>query len=145
MARLPVRHLYAPSHAWLASLTQAGAARWRVGLTKFATRMLGEIVEFQFTTKSGDPIQPGDILGSIEGFKALSDLYCVGRGVFVGANPVLATNPEVVERDPHEAGWLYSFDGEPGDGALGVAGYCQILDETIDRILAREKQEEQAP
>jgi len=142
---MPVAHLYTPSHAWLAPMNAAPGARWRVGLTKFASRMLGELVEIQFTAKPGDAIEPGDILGSIEGFKALSDLFCVGRGIFAGGNPALADSPELVSRDPHDAGWLYAFDGEPCAESIDVSGYCQLLDQTIDRLMASAKQQEQTP
>ena len=40
--QLPMAYLYSPSHAWLARMEDG---RWRVGLTKFATRMLGEMVD----------------------------------------------------------------------------------------------------
>jgi glycine cleavage system H protein len=143
VARLPLDHLYTPSHAWLCTIPAEGPHRYRVGLTKFATRMLGELVDIQLDPKPGDPISPGDILGSIEGFKALTDLYCVGQGTFVAANPELAKSVEFVSQNPHTEGWLYAFDGTPGEGALDVKGYCGLLDETIDRILANEKQLEE--
>jgi glycine cleavage system H protein len=141
-ARLPLDYLYTPSHAWLRPTPEENPTRYRVGLTKFATRMLGELVDIQLDPQPGDPISPGDILGSIEGFKALTDLYCVGQGIFVSANPELAKTVEFVSQNPHTQGWLYAFDGAPGEGALDVKGYCGLLDETIDRILANEKQAE---
>jgi glycine cleavage system H protein len=140
VTRLPVGHLYAPSHAWLAPAPEGPVGRWRVGLTKFALRMLGELVELQFSRNPGDPVQPGDVIGSIEGFKALSDLYCVGSGRFAEGNPAVLEAVEQVSRDPYRAGWLYAFDGEPDGRTLDVQGYRQLLDETIDRIMAREKQ-----
>ncbi len=139
VTQLPVTHRYAPSHCWLAA---AGGGRWRVGFTKFALRMLGELVDVQFDRAPGAPVQPGDVLGSIEGFKAVSDLFCVGRGSFVGANPVLKSNLETLARDPYDAGWLYEFEGEPDSRCLDVQGYQDLLSATIDRILARQKAEE---
>lgn len=143
VARLPVDNLYTPSHAWLCPNPGESSHRYRVGLTKFATRMLGELVEIQMETQPGAKVCTGDILGSIEGFKALSDLYCVGEGIFVTANPALTESLEPVTKDPHREGWLYAFDGEPAEGALDVEGYCSLLDQTIDRIMASEKQLEE--
>jgi len=142
--RLPAGRLYSPSHAWLAPDTRSGRRRWRVGFTKFALRMLGELVELQFQKKPGDPVELGDVLGSVEGFKALSDIYCVGEGAFVGGNPTLTAGLRCVDRDPYETGWVYEFDGEPDRRSLDVNGYRAFLDDTIDRLLARQKQEEQA-
>lgn len=136
MTQLPVTHRYAPSHCWLAA---AEPGRWRVGLTKFALRMLGELVDVQFECPAGAPVQPGEVLGAIEGFKAVSDLICVGQGTFVGGNPAIHEGLEALARDPYDAGWLYEFEGDPDTRCVDVEGYQHLLNETIDRILAREK------
>lgn len=136
--RLPAGHLYTPSHAWLAKAPDGPEGRWRVGLTKFALRMLGELVEIQFTAAPGAAVQPGDVLGSVEGFKALSDIFCVGNGVFAGANAEVAADADLVGRDPYGAGWLYAFDGAPDARSLDARGYRQLLDETIDRLMAHQ-------
>ena len=74
---LPENNLYTRSHFWLKALKQD---RWKVGFTKFAVRMLGEIVEHGFEVKPGTQIKVGQIIGWVEGFKALSDLYSVIEG-----------------------------------------------------------------
>jgi glycine cleavage system H protein len=139
VTRLPAGYLYTPSHDWLA---RQESGRWRTGLTKFALRMLGEVVEVQFACAVGAALAPGDILGSIEGFKAVSDLRSVGSGTFAGGNPELDQDPEAISRDPHAAGWLYEFAGEPDSRCLDVVGYQRLLDTTIDRILAQQNQED---
>lgn len=139
VTRLPVGHLYTPSHCWLSG---AGPGRWRVGFTKFALRMLGELVDVRFEASLDRQIQPGDILGSIEGFKAVSDLYCVGTGRFVTGNPALASDLEPIGRDPYVAGWLYEFVGDPDPRSLDVTAYQGLLDETIDRMLSKQQAEE---
>ncbi len=138
-AQLPLAHRYSPSHCWLCDM---GGGRWRVGHTKFALRMLGELVDVQFDRAVGSAVKPGDILGAIEGFKALSDLYCVGTGTFAGANPALKEDLAVLGRDPHGKGWLYEFDGEPDSRCVTVEGYRDLLDATIDRMLAKQQAEE---
>src|SRR6476469_796007 len=84
-SRLPKSRLYTRSHYWLEEVEAATADRaalYRVGFTRFATRMLGEIVEHGFEAKPGDAVKVGQTLGWVEGFKALSDVYCVIDGVF---------------------------------------------------------------
>ena len=142
VTHLPVGHSYTASHCWLARAAP-GHDRWRVGFTRFALRMLGEIVDVQFEKMPDEPVVPGDVLGSIEGFKALSDVYCVGRGTFVGGNPLLREGLDRVARDPYNEGWLYEFSGDP-DGALDVNSYRNLLDATIDRILAKQREGEAA-
>lgn len=143
VTHLPKSHLYTHSHSWLARAGEdAAGPRWRVGYTKFALRMLGELVDVQFERPPGSAVQPGDILGTVEGFKAISDIYCVGTGRFVGGNPGLATSlGELIEK-PYDAGWLYEFTGEPDARALDVDGYRALLDATIDRMLEKQQQQE---
>lgn len=142
VTHLPVEHLYTPSHNWLA---RAGEGQFRVGYTKFALRMLGELVDVRFEAQAGAAVEPGQIIGSIEGFKAISDIYCVGRGQFEMANPQLAKDLEPLNESPYIDGWLYQFAGEADSRAMDLDGYRGLLDVTIDRILEKQKQEEQSP
>jgi glycine cleavage system H protein len=111
---------------------------WRVGFTKFATRMLGELVEFGFEVKTGDRVQVGQIIGWIEGFKAMSDLYCVVEGEFQGGNPELEGKITLIHTDPYGKGWLYLVKGVPEPNSVDAHGYVEILDETITRIQGRQ-------
>ncbi len=110
---------------------------WRVGLTKFATRMLGEAVEMDFETKSGASVEPGQVVGWLEGFKAVTDLFAPLRGRFEGANDALAKDMELLTRDPYDRGWLFRMSGEPGEQCLDVDGYVSTLDVTIDKMLGQ--------
>jgi glycine cleavage system H protein len=139
VTHLPVECLYSPSHFWLKKISDT---RWRVGFTKFATRMLGEMVEVRFEKSAGDPIKGGDIVGSIEGFKAISDIYACAEGKFAGANEALQSQIELVGEKPYEAGWLYEFDGVPDSKCVPLAEYRGLLDATIDRILEKQQAEE---
>lgn len=137
--QLPVEYLYSPSHAWVAKV---GEGRWRVGFTKFATRMLGEMVDHGFETPAGEAVTCGQIIGWVEGFKAISDLFCVASGKFLGGNPALKSDIETITRDPFGNGWLYEVEGQPDGKCLEVHAYRDLLDQTIDRILAQQKGDE---
>lgn len=138
---LPADYLYSPSHFWLAEQAEGV---WRVGFTKFAVRMLGELVDHGFQVESGAPVQPGQVIGWIEGFKAISDLYCVAAGTFAGGNPALKERITVVNQAPYGEGWLYAVRGTPDANCVDVRGYGEILDKTIDRMLERQKDEQTA-
>lgn len=131
VARFPREYLYSPSHFWLHEY-QPG--RFRIGLTDFATRMLGEIVEFDFEVAQGDAVKPGDVVGWMEGFKAVADLYCVAEGSFIGPNQDAFANVELVCKDSYGEGWLYEVEGRPDPGALAVDDYLSLLNETIDTM-----------
>jgi glycine cleavage system H protein len=139
VTHLPAECVYSPSHFWLARI---GENRWRVGFTKFATRMLGEMVEVRFEKAEGSPLVSGEIVGSIEGFKAISDIYSCADGTFAGANPNLAADVSVVSERPYGDGWLYEFDGAPDHRCMPLEAYKTLLDATIDRILEKQSAEE---
>ncbi len=139
VTHLPADCLYSPSHFWLARECDG---RWRVGFTKFATRMLGEIVDLQWEKKEGDAVASGEIIGSIEGFKAISDIYCVADGRFGGGNAALRERIEAVGGDPYGAGWLYLVEGTPDAKCFDLASYRALLDTTIDRILEKQAHDE---
>jgi glycine cleavage system H protein len=139
VTQLPVDYRYSASHAWIARHDEQ---TWRVGLTKFATRMLGEIVDLGFEPAAGSPVKQGEVIGWIEGFKAISDVFCIAAGQFAGMNPELKAEIELVTRDPYGRGWLYQVNGQPDPQCVDVYAYRDILDQTIDRILAKQKSEE---
>jgi len=139
VTHLPVDYLYSPSHCWIADQAEG---LWRVGLTKFAIRMLGEMVDHGFEIETDTPLQSGQIIGWVEGFKAISDIFCIAEGNFSGANPVLKEKITVINKDPYGAGWLYLVKGKPDSKCVDVRAYQAILDKTIDKILEKQKDSE---
>ena len=137
--QLPVDYLYSPSHAWLAR--EGDTDVWRVGLTKFATRMLGEMVDHGFESDSPCAVQCGQIIGWVEGFKAISDLFCVVAGNFLGGNAELKQRITLVNKDPYQRGWLYRVEGRPDPKCMDVTAYVTLLDQAIDRILEKQQAE----
>lgn len=130
-SRLPKGRLYTASHFWL---MEQEPGTWRVGFTRFATRMLGEIVEHGFEVKPDQLIHVGQTIGWVEGFKALTDLYSVGDGSFAGGNPMIDQEPTQIDKDPYGNGWLYLVRGTPDPNSMPVEGYIQLLDATIDKM-----------
>jgi glycine cleavage system H protein len=130
--RLPVGRLYTLSHFWL---KEEDPGVWRIGFAKFAARMLGDLVEFEFSTPVGAQLAVGQSIGWVEGFKAVSDIYSVVAGEFLGANPALNADITLLDSDPYQSGWLYRARGVPDKGAVDVNGYIAVLNATIDKML----------
>lgn len=130
--RLPVGRRYTSSHYWL---LEEEAGLWRVGFTKFATRMLGDLVEYTFSVPPGETVAIGQAIGSVEGFKAISDVYSVVAGEFLGAGAELEEDMTLADTDPYGRGWLYKVRGRPEPSIVDVHGYVAILDATIDKML----------
>lgn len=136
VTHLPATALYSPSHYWLMPDGEGG---WRIGFSKFAVRMLGDLVDQGFDVADGAVIHPGAVLGWIEGFKAISDIFGIVEGTFRGGNPGLKGRLDLINEDPYGAGWLYRAAGEPDRNCLPVLDYVNLLNATIDRMLAQQK------
>lgn len=132
-ARLPAGFRYSLSHYWMQE-EEGNPGIWRVGFTKFATRMLGELVEAQYEVNAGEAVHSGQQIGYVEGFKAASDLFCVMDGTFVRGNPVLEEDACIVKSSPYVDGWLYAIDGRPEESSVDVNGYVEHLGVLIQKM-----------
>ena len=132
-ARFPEGFRYSRSHYWMAPV-EGEENLWRVGFTKFATRMLGELVDCEWKTAEDAEVHPGDKIGWVEGFKAASDVYCVMDGHFAGGNAALKADACIVRSDPYEQGWLYAVRGQPEADSMDVHGYIEFLGAKIQRM-----------
>lgn len=132
--RLAGDRLYTASHFWI---LEQEPGLWRVGLTKFAARMLGDVVDISFDAPVGTVVTLGEPIGWLEGFKARTDLYSVVAGTFAGGNPELDEDIDVIDRDRYGRGWLYHVRGIPDQDACDATGYAAILDAMIDRMRGR--------
>ncbi len=135
VTELPASFLYSPGHYWIAPHQDE---TWRIGLTKFGSRMFGEMVDYGFEARPLTRVTPGQVIGWIEGFKAVSELFCIASGEFVGPNPALEQNITLVNQDPYGAGWLYAIKGDPDCACMDVHAYARVLDQTIDKLLQKE-------
>ena len=133
VTHLPTDRVYTASHYWLLADSDS---TWRVGLTRFATRMLGDIVEVGFNVSPDQAITLGQGIGFLEGFKAVSDIYSVVEGAFAGVNPEIDRDITLLENHPYGAGWLFRATGTPDPQHCDAEGYAAILDTTIDAMLA---------
>ncbi|MBF0482309.1 MAG: glycine cleavage system protein GcvH [Desulfovibrionaceae bacterium] len=92
---------YTKSHEW-ARIEGDTAV---VGITDFAQEQLGDIT-FVDLPALGAGLTEGAELGSIESVKAASDLYSPVTGEVSAVNEALASEPELVNREPYGRGWL---------------------------------------
>ncbi|HJQ97572.1 MAG TPA: glycine cleavage system protein GcvH [Candidatus Polarisedimenticolaceae bacterium] len=98
---VPSDRRYTKDHEWV----QAEGDVATIGITDFAQGELGDIVYVE-PPESGKTVAAGDVLGTIESVKAVSELYAPVGGTVLEANAALAQAPETVNRDPHGAGWI---------------------------------------
>lgn len=92
---------YTKEHEWLSLEGDTGT----IGVTDFAQSELGDVVFVELPTV-GKEVKAGDIFGTIEAVKAVSDLFSPLTGVVVEVNSKLETDPELVNTDPYQGGWM---------------------------------------
>ena len=136
--RLPADRRYTASHYWL---REESDGIWRVGFTKLATWLLGDLVEHEFSIPAGSIVAVGQEIGWVEGLKALNTVHSVAEGEFLGAGDEIQSDITLIESDPYERGWLYRVRGKPLPDSFDVHRYVAVMDETIDEVL-RDRQEE---
>ena len=132
--RLLENRLYTAGHSWL---EEEENDLWRIGFTKFAVRMLGEIVELGFETEAGADVETGQVIGWTEGFKAVTDIFSPLTGRFEGFNAAVEDQVTLLTSDPYNKGWLFKIRGRPSDDWLDVQGDGTLLDTTIDKMLGQ--------
>jgi glycine cleavage system H protein len=79
--------------------------RVRVGITDYAQDQLGDIV-FVELPQEGDTFEKGKEFGTVESVKAVSELYMPISGEILTVNAALAEQPETVNSDPYNDGWM---------------------------------------
>ncbi len=92
---------YTKEHEWV----QINGDGVTFGITDFAQDALGDIV-FISLPKVGDEISAGDTCGEVESTKSVSDIFAPVSGIVTEVNSALTANPEVVNADPYQAGWM---------------------------------------
>ena len=84
-----------------------------VGITAFAQRELGDIVYVDIT-EDGEVVEAGDVFGSVEAVKTVSDLFMPITGEIVEVNEEITSQPELVNSDPYGEGWIIKIKLEAG-------------------------------
>lgn len=97
----PEKLLYSKDHEWLQLLTDGVAL---IGITAFAAGELGDIVYVDVAVDQ--KLAAGEVFGSIEAVKTVSDLFLPVSAQLLELNPLLAVSPELVNQDPYGEGWI---------------------------------------
>ncbi len=92
---------YAKTHEWV----RVDGDYAYIGISDFAQSELGDIVYVDVPTV-GENLSKGDVFGTIEAVKTVSDVYLPISGEVIEFNEALATNPELINKDPYGEGWI---------------------------------------
>lgn len=105
---LPENLKYTADHEWIKIEGDTAI----VGITDFAQGELGDIVYVEIETE-GETIAKGELFGTIEAVKTVSDLFMPLSGEVTEFNTALEAQPELVNSNPYEEGWMIKI--KPSD------------------------------
>jgi glycine cleavage system H protein len=122
---LPQELKYTKDHEWI----KVNGNEAIIGITDFAQKELGDIVYVEIETE-GDQLNKGDVFGTVEAVKTVSDLFMPISGKIVEVNANLESEPEMVNADPYENGWMIKVEiaDESGlEDALSTEEYESLI------------------
>lgn len=94
-----------------------------VGVTDFAQGELGDIVYVEVETE-GESLDTGEVFGTVEAVKTVSDLFMPVSGEVIEVNGELESNPEIVNSDPYGEGWMIKIKiSDQGDHLISAEDY----------------------
>ncbi len=80
-----------------------------IGITDYAAGELGDIVFLEIETE-GEQLEQGEVFGTVEAVKTVSDMFMPVAGKVIEINPKLEDKPELVNKDPYGEGWLIRIE-----------------------------------
>ncbi len=102
---IPSELKYTKDHEWIKVEDNIAT----VGITDFAQGELGDIVYVDVDTLD-DNVEEGEVFGSVEAVKTVSDLFMPLTGEVIEFNEELEDEPELVNTDPYNKGWMIKID-----------------------------------
>ncbi len=126
MANIPAELKYSDDHEWC----RVEGEYAYVGITDFAQSELGDIVFVDVQTES-ETLAAGDIFGTIEAVKTVSDAFTPVSGEVVEVNPAIDADPALVNKDPYGEGWMIKIKlsaPEEVDALLSAEEYTAFIE-----------------
>jgi glycine cleavage system H protein len=127
MSNIPAELRYAASHEWI----KVEGATGMVGITDHAQSELSDVVYVELP-KVGAKASAGAVIATIESVKAASDIYAPVSGEITEVNGELVKHPELVNKDPYGAAWLFKVKlsaPEEVEKLKDAAGYKEAIGE----------------
>ena len=122
---IPAELKYTKDHEWIK--IEGNIAT--VGITDFAQGELGDIVYVDVDTLD-DTLEEGEVFGSVEAVKTVSDLFMPLTGEVIEFNEELEDEPELVNTDPYNKGWMIKIemsDTSQIDDLLDAEAYQKLI------------------
>ena len=122
---IPSELKYTKDHEWI----KIEGTIATIGITDFAQGELGDIVYVDVDTLD-DTVAEGEVFGSVEAVKTVSDLFMPLTGEVIEFNDALEDDPELVNSDPYNKGWMIKIeftDNSQLEDLLDAAAYESLV------------------
>ncbi|GAB2992688.1 glycine cleavage system protein GcvH [uncultured Cyclobacterium sp.] len=115
---------YTKDHEWVKIEGETAT----IGITDFAQKELGDIVFVEVETV-GETLDSGEVFGTVEAVKTVSDLFMPLSGEILELNSLLEDSPELVNEDPYEEGWMIKVKWDQGteDDLMSPEAYRNLI------------------
>ena len=115
---------YTKDHEWVKIEDDVAT----IGITEFAQAELGDIVYVEVETV-GETIETGEVFGTVEAVKTVSDLFMPLTGEILEFNEELEGSPELVNESPYEDGWMVKvkIEGDLPSDLLSSDAYAELV------------------
>ena len=124
---IPKELKYSNEHEWV----RVNGDTLQIGITTFAVEQLGDVTQVDLP-EVGDAVVKGEIFGTVESVKAVSDLFAPISGKVKSSNDPLNDSPEDVNDSPYEKGWMIEitdFDKDELASLMDSESYAAFLKE----------------
>ena len=118
---------YHKEHTWV----KVEGSRALIGITEHAQEELGDIVYVELPERGADAEQD-ESFGTVESAKAISELFSPISGRVVDINEDLADQPELINDDPYDSGWMVEVemsDASEVNNLLSAEEYKKYIEE----------------
>ncbi|MGQ9833702.1 MAG: glycine cleavage system protein GcvH [Candidatus Villigracilaceae bacterium] len=123
MSNIPSNLKYTQNDEWF------DPATGKMGLTDYAQGQLSDIVFVEILVSTGDTVEAGQPIASVESVKAAAEAYAPLSGKVVETNEALADTPEVLNSDPYGAGWMIKIEGGDASALMDADAYAKYCEE----------------
>jgi glycine cleavage system H protein len=123
---IPKDLLYTEEHEWI----KVNGTEATIGITDFAQKELGDIVFVEVETMD-ETLEKGEVFGTVEAVKTVSDMFMPIAGTVVELNDMLDSEPEIINKDPYGNGWIIKIkmsDTKELNQLLDAEAYKAIIE-----------------
>lgn len=125
-------YLYTRNHEWI----RVKGRMITIGITDYGQKKLRDIIRVELPD-IGENVEEGEVIATIESIKAITEIYSPAAGRIIDVNVKLTDNPELINEDPYDKGWIVKmelFEEKGFEDLMEVDEYRKYLEDLEESI-----------